>query len=483
MELLGSPLRTPYTQPRSTPTKFLPPIPTASSLQNRFPPSPLPNSFSSPWMPRVTKPTLGPAPRSSQRLTPREALPPISHQTALSTRYTPGDWYRSNLSNYKRSETARHTAECLTADSSRLIQDKYQQTRKTQAESTKNLGQRVNDIMFWKSELRCEHDKMMEETNALTGMKERLERALANTEAPLQVTQECLLHREKRMGIDLVCDDVEKQLFVELDIIRSCQERMRRHLEQAEAQLASNRLAQHDVERDLANKQAAHRIDEQCQQLRNTSTGISYFRGVERVDATISVPESWANFTDKNILRSQSERAASAKLRDSIENLLVLTDKQMQHQFNCVNLAFTQRIAEMADAKRKIQAQLSKTLQEMFHLERSIEAIQKAIRDKGFPLKVAQTRLDKRIRRPKMELCRDPAQLRLVSEVCEINETIQSLQQRLRDSEDVLQRLAHNKSALEHELVVKSTSLFIDQEKCLAMRKTFPSTGRLLGYV
>lgn len=28
-----------------------------------------------------------------------------------------------------------------------------------------------------------------------------------------QVSQECLLHREKRMGIDLVHDDVEKQLF------------------------------------------------------------------------------------------------------------------------------------------------------------------------------------------------------------------------------------------------------------------------------
>lgn len=30
---------------------------------------------------------------------------------------------------------------------------------------------------------------------------------------PPQVSQECLLHREKRTGIDLVHDDVEKQLF------------------------------------------------------------------------------------------------------------------------------------------------------------------------------------------------------------------------------------------------------------------------------
>lgn len=74
----------------------------------------------------------------------------------------------------------------------------------------------------------------------------------------------------------------------------------------------------------------------------------------------ISVPESWAKFTDDNILRSQSERAASAKLRDNIENLLVVTANEMWRQFNAVNVAFTNRIAETADAKSKIQTHLAK---------------------------------------------------------------------------------------------------------------------------
>lgn len=77
----------------------------------------------------------------------------------------------------------------------------------------------------------------------------------------------------------------------------------------------------------------------------------------------VSVPESWAKFTDDNILRSQSERATSAKLRDEIENLLVVTVNEMWNQFNKVNLAFTNRIAESADAKNKIQVHLSKVNQ------------------------------------------------------------------------------------------------------------------------
>ena len=41
---------------------------------------------------------------------------------------------------------------------------------------------------------------------------------------------------------------------------------------------------------------------------------------------------------------------------------------------------------------------------------------------------VAQTRLDTRLRRPNVELCRDPVQHRLVEEVGEISYTVDSLQ-------------------------------------------------------
>lgn len=36
-----------------------------------------------------------------------------------------------------------------------------------------------------------------------------------------------------------------------------------------------------------------------------------------------------------------------------------------------------------------------------------IESLKKALRDKDSPLKVAQTRLEERTRRPNIELCRD----------------------------------------------------------------------------
>ena len=58
-----------------------------------------------------------------------------------------------------------------------------------------------------------------------------------------------------------------------------------------------------------------------------------------------------------------------------------------------------------------------------FPKEKHIEALKKALRDKGAPLKVAQTRLEARSHRPDVELCRDPPHHRLVEEVTESSYT------------------------------------------------------------
>ncbi|XP_035997981.1 tektin-3 isoform X2 [Fundulus heteroclitus] len=441
MELLGSTLTTTYTRPKTS--HFLPAISTmASSYRN-------------------TQPALG---------------------TMLTTRYTPDDWYKSNHNNYRESESSRKSAERLRKDTIRLMQDKEQLTRRTQENTSKNIAERVNDIVFWRSELSHEIDNMVTEIAALSEVKRRLERALAETEGPFQVSQECLYHREKRMSIDLVHDDVEKDLIKEVEVIRSCQERMRRHLDRAVAQLASNRGAQHELEKDMSDKVSAQRIDDRCHYLRNTSDGIGYYRGIDRLDHAVSLPDSWSKFTDDNILRSQSERAASQKLRDEIEILLNTTSNEMWNQFNNVNVAFTNRISETADTKNNLQAHLAKTMQEIFQTEMLIESLKKALREKENPLKVAQTRLEERTRRPNIELCRDNPHHRLVGEVREIEDTIQKLQQRLLEAENTLQTLVKTKVALEHDLSIKANSLFLDQEKCMSMRKSFPSLPRLVGY-
>ena len=71
---------------------------------------------------------------------------------------------------------------------------------------------------------------------------------------------------------------------------------------------------------------------------------------------------------------------------------------------------------------------------------------------------------------------------RLTREVGEIYETVDVLQNRLRAAESALQELLRTKTTLEHDLGVKNNSLYIDKEKCMGVRKTYPTTAKLAGY-
>ena len=109
-----------------------------------------------------------------------------------------------------------------------------------------------------------------------------------------------------------------------------------------------------------------------------------------------------------------------------------------------------------------------------FVQEKHIQHLKKAIRDKEAPLKVAQSRLEARTHRPDMELCRDPPHHRIVEEVGQIQESVDLLNRKLNEAEHSHQDLLVNKARLEHDLKIKSNSLFIDREKCLSSRKSFP---------
>jgi len=109
-------------QDQNLPTFCLPSAPWLQAIRTVFLTYPLLQSFSLPWMPSTyyktaaISPTLASFSKSSQGLMPSKMLPCVSNRTTLFTRYTPDDWYRSNLTNYKESETSRHNAERLRDD-------------------------------------------------------------------------------------------------------------------------------------------------------------------------------------------------------------------------------------------------------------------------------------------------------------------------------------------------------------------------------
>ena len=128
-------------------------------------------------------------------------------------KYTPEEWHASNHLQYFNAERERAAAERLRDESFRLAHETEVRTRQTQLDVNKKLDQRITDINFWKSELDQKQEDTVNEITMMLQFKARLERALADTELPLMIAQQCLANREKRMKVDLVHDNVEMQLL------------------------------------------------------------------------------------------------------------------------------------------------------------------------------------------------------------------------------------------------------------------------------
>lgn len=134
-------------------------------------------------------------------------------RNALYTRYTPKDWYQSQMNNYLASDKMRSAAERLRADTQRLAREREDLARRNQQESDKKLGERINDIDFWKQELDREKDKLTKKINQVDTKRREVQKQLHDTENQLKVAQENLYEREKRQGIDVVHDNVERELI------------------------------------------------------------------------------------------------------------------------------------------------------------------------------------------------------------------------------------------------------------------------------
>lgn len=112
-----------------------------------------------------------------------------------------------------KSSEARASAERIRMDAARLCREANDKTTRTQSDVGRRLGDRIGDIEYWKTEVHNETDQMITEIDALNRAKAALEKIIADLETPLHIAQECLYNREKRQGIDLVHDDVERALL------------------------------------------------------------------------------------------------------------------------------------------------------------------------------------------------------------------------------------------------------------------------------
>ncbi|XP_014704397.1 tektin-4 [Equus asinus] len=397
-------------------------------------------------------------------------------------KYLVDEWFQNCYARYHQAFADRDQSERQRHESRQLAAETEALAQRTQEDSTKKVGQRLQDTHCWKSELQREVHDLVAETDLLLAQKQRLEHALDATALPFSIATDNLQCRQRRQHPDLVRDHVEVELLKEAELIRNIQELLKRTIMQAVNQIRLNREHKETCEMDWSDKVEAYNIDDTCARYHNQSTDVQFHPHSTKFEESASTPETWAKFTQENLCRAEREHLASANLRGLIDCILRDTSEDLRLQCDAVNLAFGNRCEELEDARHKLEHHLRKTLREITDQEHNVAALKQAIKDKEAPLKVAQTRLYQRSLRPNVELCRDTAQFRLVSEVEQLNASLAALREKLLEAEQSLRNLEDTRMSLEKDIAVKTNSLFIDRQKCMTHRARYPTVLQLAGY-
>ncbi|XP_028563182.2 tektin-1 [Podarcis muralis] len=387
-------------------------------------------------------------------------------------KFLPPEWHIANKAQYSSAEAERCRSERLLDESQRLVDEIERTTQKTQSDVNKRIEQRLEEIKFWKQQLDDKLDQLVKETEVLLSFKTRLEKALENFKQPLCISQQCLLNRERRVGIDLVHDEVEQELIKEVEVLQGVVALLERTLEQAIEQVRLNRSAKYNLEQDLKDKYTAFNIDNYCSNLNNNTPDIRCAQNVLKVEENSVSPEEWEDFSNTNVEKADQQRNNSLALRALIDSILSQAASDLRKQINTVNVAFRNRLKETKSAKAKLEDHLDKVMEQVSAQEKNIDSLKKAILDKEGPAKVAQTRLETRTHRPNVELCRDKAQYRLMREVHEINHNIQRLKETLAQADAELKGLNRRQLSLEEEIQVKANTIYIDEVLCMQMRES-----------
>ncbi|NXS02568.1 TEKT1 protein, partial [Oxylabes madagascariensis] len=387
------------------------------------------------------------------------------------SKHHPSEWYTANRMQRATTESQKSRSECNIAESWRLVDEIEKTTQKTQSDVNKKLEQRREEIKFWKQELDNKLEQIVHETEILLTFKKRLERALEGCKEPLVVAQKCLLYRQRRVGIDLIHDEVEQELVKEAEVLQGIIALLGRTLEQTNEQIRQNRSAKYNLEMDLKDKFTALTIDDYCASLTNDTPHIIYADNAMKLEGNFVSPEDWIDFTNINVEKADKQRNNSLALKALIDGILSQTANDMRKQCEMVNTAFRNRVREVKDAKHKLETLLAMVMDEIASQEKNIAALKKAIADKEGPVKVAQTRLEARNHRPNVELCYDTVHNSLMSELQEITKNIQR-QDALAQAQTELKGLSRRQLSLEEEIKVKENTLYIDEVLCMQMRES-----------
>jgi len=387
-------------------------------------------------------------------------------------KYQVRDWQQHNDRLIHTSRANRDDSNTVRATAADLSRNAQYDLQKTQREVQNQLTLRIDDIATREADLGKSMEATFKEIGKLENHMDTVRSANQAKDLPLEIAKQCTEWRRSRMTIDNVKDDVERQLTKEEQLLNTIKTTLDRREADCTEQLRLLRSAHHQLEQDKGDKSQALSLDMLCNDMLTTTRGLNNFASATRIDPnSVHVPD-WDNYTDDNIGKASREQNTSEMLREAIDAYLKSSTDALNAQTNATDDAFNTRISETAAAKHLDESNLSKTRSELAEQAQTIADLERLIQEQDGPLKMAETRLNTRSRRPNVELVHDTAQDKLISEVNQIVGVIERLKLQQAEAESAHRALVRAENSLLQDIAVKTNSLEIDN-RCMSRRQQF----------
>ncbi|XP_050533476.1 tektin-1-like [Daktulosphaira vitifoliae] len=389
----------------------------------------------------------------------------------LSIQHTLSEWWHNNEQQIRAAEDQQEWAQRLTSEAERLIYETHDSVIKNKLEIDHQSKVKVNDIEFKKKEIQNKKNDLDEEINMLLVYEERIKNANNSLVGDaMDIIAECLKLRKERIGIDLVFDDVERELLRERLLIVGINDQLEELLDKVVLQLRKLRSFAYNLSVDLEHKENVLKIEAHNEQLSDNSIEISVLNSKHMfLPAKISA-EEWDQYSSNIIAAANKTLVNGRPLRAYFDKCLNKMIEDLVDQANIVNETLRQRTEEYREIIEKLHQQQGEVFGKIEDVQETINKLQKAIDDKEAYIALAHTRLKNRTLRKGIELCRDELEVKLHAEVAELEENVKRLQEMLANSLECLKNLKQSSVRIETQLKIKENSLYIDSVLCVKQR-------------
>ncbi|XP_032664220.1 tektin-4 isoform X1 [Odontomachus brunneus] len=408
-------------------------------------------------------------------------LRPVTNQYSV-VLLGPKEWQTHNLNIFQQSNEKITDAQ-ITANCAReCVEQSYKAVDNAQLEATDQLKTRANLVHRHKTQLEHAITAITEEIRLLETERRRVQQSLLVLTTPTSIAGEFLQLRCSRLESDLVRDDVEEQLVKEVTLCSEVENLLNRILEQIKLQIVELKTVKARLENDWSDKIHTYNIESVSVNLSNDSSQIMWRAGSTRFPTVHSTPTSYENFTQECLNAYETAIRKSTDLRSTLNKLYIDFIKDLRDQATRVDVALEEKVKLTQDVLRQLEIELLRCLQELANTEKLIVELRDSKKGLNNAMKLAQTRLDNRLFRRNIENCRDMPQLTLIEEVKSIGERISAVLAELKRAEECQAKLIKTRSILEHEIMVKQKTLYIDREQGQLLRSRYPSATALSGY-